>query len=331
MTIDHASGADHQQVAALPQLGDRTFISEAGFETDLVFHHGIDLPHFATFPLLESPEHRRTIRAYFQSVVDLARRDGTGVVIETATWRASSDWGDLLGYDAAALDRANRDAVTFLAELRDANPDVPVVISGNMGPRGDGYAIADAMSATEAADYHHPQVRSLADAGADLVSAFTLNYSDEATGIVLAASREDVPAVISFTLETDGRLPSGQALASAIDDVDAATDGAPAYFMVNCAHPTHFAHVLDAPGPWERVRGIRANASTMSHEELDNTSELDRGDIAGLVAGYLSIADRLPHLAVAGGCCGTDLEHLDHISAAFSGRPATGLAPTDPT
>jgi S-methylmethionine-dependent homocysteine/selenocysteine methylase len=318
-TTGNRNGTDR-----LPQLGGRTFISEAGFETDLVFNHGIDLPHFATFPLLESADHRATFRSYFQSVIDLARRDRTGVVIETATWRASSDWGALLGYDADALDRVNRDSVAFFVELRDANPDVPVVISGNLGPRGDGYAIADAMSASEAAAYHHPQVRSLTDAGADLVSAFTLNYADEATGIVLAAIREDVPVVISFTLETDGRLPSGQTLASAIEEVDAATGGAAAYFMVNCAHPTHFADVLDAPGPWDRLRGIRANASTMSHEELDNATELDRGDEATLVAGYLAIAERLPHLAVAGGCCGTDLAHLDQISTAIAAGSTAG-------
>lgn len=304
----------------LPQLAGGTFISEAGFETDLLFNHGIDLPHFATFGLLESADHRETIRTYFQSVIDLARRDDTGVVIETATWRASSDWGALLGYDADALDRANHDAVEFFIELRDANPGVPVVISGNMGPRGDGYTIADTMSATHAATYHYPQVRSLAHAGADLVSAFTLTYADEATGIVMAAVREDIPVVISFTVETDGRLPSGQTLAAAIEQVDAATDKAAAYFMVNCAHPTHFAHVLDSPGPWDRLQGIRANASTMSHDELDNATELDRGDEALLVDGYLTIAERLPHLAVAGGCCGTDLAHLDRISCAFAAR-----------
>lgn len=305
----------------LPQLMGRTFISEAGLETDLLFNHGIDLPHFATFPLLESPECRETIRTYFQSVIDLARRDGTGVVIETATWRASSDWGALLGYDADALDRVNRQSFAFLVELRDANPDVPVVVSGNIGPRGDGYAISTAMTASQAAAYHHPQVRSLADAGADLVSAFTLNYADEATGIVRAAIHEDIPVVISFTLETDGRLPSGQTLASAIEEVDAATSGAAAYFMINCAHPTHFVHVLGTLGPWDRLRGIRANASTMSHAELDNATVLDRGDEATLVAGYLAIAERIPHLAVAGGCCGTDLAHLDQISAAIAARP----------
>ncbi|MEQ8718646.1 MAG: homocysteine S-methyltransferase family protein [Acidimicrobiales bacterium] len=322
--VGSADSATHR----LPQLDGRVFISEAGFETDLVFNHGIDLPHFATFPLLESPEHRDTIRRYYQAVIDIGRRDGTGVVIETLTWRAHSDWGALLGYDAGALERVNRDAVTLFVELRAANPDTAVVVSGNLGPRGDGYAIADAMSASEAAKYHHPQVRSLAAAGPDLVSAFTINYADEATGIVMAAVSEDVPVVISFTVETDGRLPSGQSLAAAIEQVDAATDGAAAYFMVNCAHPSHFLHVLDTPGPWYRLRGVRANASTKSHEELDNSTELDRGDETALVDGYLRIADRLPHLAVTGGCCGTDLAHLDLISAAFAGRPSTRPEPS---
>lgn len=312
--------SNHGIETGLPQLAGRTFISEAGIETDLLFNHGIDLPHFATFGLLDSPEHRETIRSYFQSVIDIARRDDSGVVIETPTWRANSDWGALLGYDTDALDRVNHDAVDLFVELRHANSDVTVVISGNIGPRGDGYTIADAMTVAQAAAYHHAQVRSFAKVGADLVSAFTLSYAEEATGIVLAAVRENIPVVISFTVETDGRLPSGQSLASAIEQVDAATDGAAAYFMVNCAHPTHFAHVLESPGPWDRLRGLRANASTMSHAELDNATELDRGDEALLVDGYLTIAEQLPHLAVTGGCCGTDLAHLDRISAAFAAR-----------
>jgi len=302
----------------LPQLEGRIFISEAGFETDLIFYDGIDLPHFATFPMLETSEGRDTMRAYFQSVIDIARRDTTGVVIETPTWRASAEWGALLGYSSDRLDHVNRDAVALFIEFRDASPDVPVVISGNIGPRGEGYTITETMTQREAADYHRPQIRSLAAAGADLVSALTINHSAEAAGIVEAARDENVPAVISFTVETNGNLPSGQTLAAAIEEVDAATDQGAAYFMVNCAHPSHFVHVLDVPGPWERLRGIRANASTMSHQELDNATELDRGNEAELVAGYVEFAERLPRLAVVGGCCGTDLRHLDLISSAVA-------------
>lgn len=302
----------------LPQLNGRIFLSEAGLETDLIFHHGIDLPEFAAFPLVETDDGRTVLTDYFQSVIDLARRDDTGVVFETPTWRASADWGVRLGYSAERLDRVNRDAVALFQSLRTANADVPMVISGNIGPRGDGYVVDEAMTPNEAAAYHGAQIRSLAQAGADLVSALTLNYSDEATGIVMAAREAEIPAVVAFTVEIDGRLPSGQALADAIDEVDRATEEAAAYFMVNCAHPTHFGHVFTEPGPWHRIRGIRANASRMSHEELDNCTELDRGDEVELAGGYVALRDVLPNLAVVGGCCGTDLAHLDRISAAIA-------------
>lgn len=302
---------------ALPQLGGPIFLCEAGLETDLIFHHGIDLPDFASFPLLETPDGRQLLNRYYQSFVDIARRDHTGIVFETPTWRANPDWGTRLGYDDASLDQANRDAVVFLTGVRDDNPDVTFVISGNVGPRGDGYQIDDAMTATEAADYHRPQIQSLAAAGADLTTALTLNYSAEAIGIVNAAADVGIPAVISFTVETNGMLPSGQSLADAINLVDDATGAAAAYFMVNCAHPRHFLHVFEHDGPWHRLRGIRANASTMSHEELDNAEELDRGDEQELAGAYAALRDVLPGLAVVGGCCGTDLAHMDAISTAF--------------
>jgi homocysteine S-methyltransferase len=301
----------------LPQLEGQIFLSEAGFETDLIFHHGIELPHFATFPLLESANGRRTITAYFQSVIDMARRAQTGVVLETLTWRAHSDWGPRLGYSAAQLADVNGAGVRLFQELRTANPDVPVVVSGNIGPRGDGYVTEGAMSADQAASYHRSQVQALAAAGADLVTAMTINYCGEATGIVRAARETATPVVVSFTVETDGALPSGQTLADAIREVDEATDAYAEYFMINCAHPDHFSTVLAAPGPWGRVRGIRANASRKSHQELDNCSELDRGDEAELAAAYRELHRLLPNLAVVGGCCGTDLKHLQSICDAL--------------
>lgn len=304
-------------VERLPQLGGRPFISEGGLETDLIFHHGIELPDFASFPLAESDEGRTVLIGYFQAVIDLARAHGTGVVIETPTWRANPDWGTRLGYDAPALERANRRCVELFMELRTANPDVEVVISGNLGPRGDGYATEREMTPDEAERYHAAQIRSLHAAGADLISAFTLNYVGEAVGIVRAARAAGADVVISFTVETDGALPSGLPLRDAVDEVDRATGGAAAYFMVNCAHPTHFGHVFDEPGPWHRVRGIRANASTMSHAELDDATELDRGDAQLLADGYVDIMGKLPSISVVGGCCGTDLAHLRAIADAM--------------
>ncbi len=298
----------------LPQLQGQIFLSEAGLETELIFLHKLELPHMALFPLMETESGRTLFTDYFQSVVDIARRAGTGVVLETATWRASAEWGPALGYTDAGLARVNRRAVRFLQDLRDANLDVPVVISGNLGPCGDGYVTGEMMSADEAAAAHLEQIRTLAAAGADLISALTLTYSAEAIGIVVAATSVDIPAVISFTVETDGRLPSGQPLAEAIREVDAATDRAAAYFMGNCAHPTHLEGVLSAPGPWGRLRALRANASPKSHDELEASTELDRGDEGELTEGYQRIRALLPCLAVVGGCCGTDLAHLQAIS-----------------
>jgi len=307
---------------SLPQLSDdRLFLTDGGLETTLVFHRGIDLPAFAAFTLLADEAGRATLRDYFERYLELARERGTGFVLDTVTWRANPEWASELGYDAAALDRINRDAVAFARELREAagGTPAPIVISGVIGPRGDGYEVGAQMSPDAAGAYHSGQVGSFATAGADMISAVTMTYADEAIGIARAAAAAGMPAVISFTVETDGRLPSGQSLGDAIEQVDAATDASPAYYMVNCAHPTHFADVLEDGGAWlARIAGLRANASTKSHAELDEAEELDEGDPAGLGAEHAALRDRLPNVCVLGGCCGTDERHVAAVSAAWS-------------
>ena len=300
----------------LPQLStSRPFLADGGLETDLIFHHGLDLPSFASFILLDSDDGREALRAYFRPYLDLARAHGTGAVLETPTWRASPDWGRELGYDDDALRRLNHAAVALVRDLAGEAPDVAVVVSGCVGPRGDGYAVGEAMTAPEAAAYHLPQAAALAEAGADCVSAITMTSVEEAIGVARAAEAVGRPPVISFTVETDGRLPSGQPLADAVRQTDDATSGAPEYYMVNCAHPTHFEGVLD--GGWAaRVRGIRANASTCSHAELDAAETLDEGDPSALADAYTRLADRLD-LAVVGGCCGTDVRHVAAIAGAL--------------
>lgn len=303
----------------LPQLEGETFLTDGGMETVLIFEAGIDLPHFASFVLLDEADGVETLRTYYQPYIEIARERGVGIILDTPTWRASADWGERLGYSADALANVSRRGVALLEEVRAANGnEPPIVISGCVGPRGDGYRIDDVMSAEEAERYHTPQVTALADTAADLVSAYTMNYANEASGVVRAARAAAIPAVISFTVETDGRLPSAQPLHEAIEEVDAETEGGAAYFMINCAHPTHFADALDAPGRWrERLRGLRANASTKSHAELDEAKELDPGDPAELAGQYQALRPRLPNLNVVGGCCGTNHRHIAEISAAF--------------
>jgi len=307
---------------ALPQLSDRIFLTDGGIETTLIYHQGMELPHFAAFVLLDHDAGRAALRRYFEPYLSLARDAGLGIVLESATWRASGDWGDLLGYSREALADVNRGAVELLAELRAeyATVNSPVVLSGCLGPRGDGYQPESIMSAAQAEDYHSEQIAAFRTTKADLVTAITMTHSGEAIGVARAAQAHGVPSVISFTVETDGRLPSGEGLGEAITAVDAETGSAPAYYMVNCAHPTHLDKTLIAGSGWNgRVRGLRANASTMSHSELDAAESLDIGDIEDLGARYAALRAQLPQLTVLGGCCGTDARHIDAIR-----RHATG-------
>jgi S-methylmethionine-dependent homocysteine/selenocysteine methylase len=308
-------------LTSLPQLsGDRVFLTDGGLETTMIFHRGLDLPHFASFKLLEDEQGRAALRDYFSRYLDVARERGAGFILDTATWRSNPHWGALLGYDAEALDAVNREAVEFARELREERgpTDAPVLVNGVVGPRGDGYVVEHAMSAAEAEAYHSPQVRSFAAAGVDMVSAITMTYAEEAIGIARAAAAVGVPVAISFTVETDGRLPSGQALGAAIEQVDADTGGSVAYYMVNCAHPSHFEHVVSAGGAWlGRIAGLRANASTLSHAELDEADELDEGDPEALGAGYAALRAHLRNVNVLGGCCGTDERHVAAVAAAW--------------
>jgi S-methylmethionine-dependent homocysteine/selenocysteine methylase len=307
----------------LPQLSGRPFLTDGGLETTLIFHDGIDLPHFASFDLFKTERGTTVIRAYYERYIAIAKRNQTGFVLEGATWRASPDWGDKLGYSRAQLADANRAAVDLMAKLRDAHESAqtPIVISANIGPRGDGYKIDKAMSAAEAEDYHGWQVNVFRDTEADLVSAFTINYAEEGIGVARACCRAGMPSVISFTVETDGKLPSGQAIRDAIEQTDRETGNAPAYYMLNCAHPTHFADALrkgEAKGEtWvARLRGLRANASARSHAELDAAPDLDTGDPADLGQRYRALCRQFGHFTVLGGCCGTDHRHVEAISLA---------------
>ena len=304
--------ASSQSGTNLPRPGGPGFVTDGGLETDLIFHHGLDLPEFAAFPLVEDETGRDVLTAYYAAYADIARASGAGLVLAAATWRANPDWGAKLGYDAAALDRVNRGAVDLASELRDEMSDIPdVVVSGIIGPRGDGYVAGELPSTEEAAAYHRAQIESFAAAGADVVEAITMTSPQEAAGVVQAANAVGLPVGILFTVETDGRLPDGTALGTAVEGVDAVGDVA--YFGVNCAHPEHVVPGL-SDGDWlSRIAEFRPNASTKTHAELDEAEELDEGDPVTLAAGVDVLRDRLPGLAVVGGCCGTDSRHVARL------------------
>jgi len=303
----------------LPQLSGDFFLTDGGIETTLIFHHGFELPQFAAFDILKKYDGRQALRDYYCTYAAIAREHGLGFILESPTWRASRDWGRKIGYSTQDLVEIHHQAIALLAEIRDEfeYQNSKIVISGCLGPRGDGYNPKSMMSVADAEKYHRTQIETLAETQTDMITALTMTYPEEAIGIVRAAQAAELPVVISFTVETDGRLPNGQMLGEAIEQVDAATDFGPAYYMINCAHPTHFENTLRADQPWiQRIRGLRANASSLSHAELDEAEVLDDGNPRELGSQYLALKNMLNNLNVMGGCCGTDHRHIEEIAKA---------------
>jgi S-methylmethionine-dependent homocysteine/selenocysteine methylase len=325
-TIEDVSSAKEQAVTApdqVPELSGQVMLADTGIETDLIFHHGVDLPLFAAFVLADDGDGRELLDSWHREHAAAATAHGLGVSLDAPTWRASSDWGEQLGYDAAGLDRVNRDLVARLQAIRsdlDAG-GCPVVVGGTLGPRSDGYHPTLLMTSGQAADYHRPQLSSFVEAGADRATAMTLGYAEEAIGIASAAGDLGLPVILGFTVEIDGRLPDGTALSAAIAMVDARTGSSAAGFMVNCAHPDHIAPALNDPGPWlDRLIGLRPNASRRSHAELDEARDLDDGDPVELAAEVAALLAAHPSIALVGGCCGTDVRHARSIAAAVTAR-----------
>jgi homocysteine S-methyltransferase len=304
---------------SLPQMGGKIFLTDSGMETSLIFHQGIDLPHFASFDLMKNAEGRAIVDTYYSKHAALAKAKRLGFVLETPTWRANKDWGAKIGYSEKELVAVNRATVDLMLDIRSRfeTADSPMPISGNIGPRGDGYRPDFRMSIKEASAYHARQVQTFADSEADFVSAFTMNYIEEPIGIAHACELAGVPCVISLTVETDAKLASGQTIEEAIDEIDARTGSYPVYYMLNCAHPTHFESAIAGGEDWvRRIRGLRANSSCKSHAELDASTELDEGNPVELGAQYRALRAKMPRMNVLGGCCGTDFRHVEQICIA---------------
>ncbi|MCU9846845.1 homocysteine S-methyltransferase family protein [Defluviimonas sp. WL0024] len=305
----------------------RIYLTDGGFETSMVFHEGLDLPAFSAVVLLDDAKTRAAVTRYFERFLAIAEEAGTGFVLDTATWRAADHWAAAIGRPKAELRQLARASVAFAQALRArwAGRVDPILIEGVVGPAGDGYAPESLLAPDEAEALHAGQVRLLAEEGVDFIGAITMTHPGEAIGIVRAAQAAGVPVVVSFTVETDGRLPNGQTIGAAIAETDAATGAAPLYYMINCAHPDHFAAEL-GQGDWRaRIGGIRANASRLSHAELDKAEELDDGDPEEFGQLHAAFAGLLPGLKVTGGCCGTDHRHVGCVARHVVG-PAVAVA-----
>ncbi len=300
----------------LPQLTMSTFMTDGGLETDLIFNKGIELPEFAAFDLLKSSDGKQILKNYYHEYLVVAKKKCRGFVLEAPTYRANPDWVVKIGYSLDDLQNIHNSAIKELEDLREIFEDdkFKVPISVCIGPRGDGYVPSNIMTIEQAEEYHSSQIKVVSNTNADLVSALTINYNEEAIGIVNAAKKHHIPVVISYTVETDGNLPSGQSLKDAIISIDKVTNNYVSYFMINCAHPEHFKDILNPTESWtKRIKGLRANASNKSHAELDESEILDIGDKEELANDYCDLRNELPSLNIIGGCCGTDSTHLESI------------------
>nr|WP_299344424.1 homocysteine S-methyltransferase family protein [Allomuricauda sp.] len=300
----------------MKETTDLLYLTDGGLETDLIYHHGIPLIEFAAFPLLKNAIQNEVLMNYYRDYLDLAANFGLGFVLESPTWRANLDWGKKLGYTAESLIKINQLGINRMHELKleYMNRIPEIKISGQIGPKGDGYVVKDILKHGEAAQYHELQIRAFKEVNVDIVTAITMTYSEEALGIVRAAQLYDLPVVISFTVEVDGKLPSGERLNEAIQKLDDLTNGFPLYYMINCAHPSHFFHLFDTNESWKnRIHGLRVNASCKSHAELDEATELDKGNPRNLGHWHRVLKSSLPNLKVLGGCCGTDVSHVEAI------------------
>ncbi|CAF0849781.1 unnamed protein product [Rotaria sordida] len=301
---------------ALPQLTDKFFITNGGLETTLVFHEGIELPCFASFDVLKTEAGCEWMKNYLRKYANIARKYDVGLVLENASWRANPDWMKKIGYSDQDVVNVNRKSIELLYDIRNEyeTENCPIVFNASIGPRGDGYNPTTLMSIEEAQAYHATQIGIISQTNADMITGVTLNYPEEAIGIAKAAKAVNIPAVISFTVEVDGKLSGGQTLKEAIELVDKVTQNSPVYYMINCAHPSNFEHVLIPGEAWvERIHSVKGNASKKSHAELDGSKELDSGNPIEFAESTRALLYKLKNLNVFGGCCGTDYRHIEEI------------------
>jgi len=300
----------------LPQQSGKLMTTAGGFETWMQYVDGFKLRHFCAFELLNDARGLGCLRDYHRKVVEAATANGFGVINEGLHYRSSRDWGELIGFSREALLEINVRGIEFYRDFAReyAGPDTPMLVGGVVGPRGDAYSIGRLPDAAEAEDYHSEQIRIFREAGADHVTAMTFSSVDEAIGVARAAKSVGIPVVISLLLARGGRLKGGETLEEAITRVDSATDDAPAYYMINCTHPTEFEPALTA-GKWiSRLGGFMPNAVAMETLDLCKLGHLEDGDPVELGAQMGALAQRFPHINVWGGCCGTDGRHIGEIT-----------------
>ena len=307
-----------------PLLPGLRYLAEGGQETELMYGHGFDLPEFALFPLLDNPAAAAKLTAMYRAVLDVAVRHRLGVLLGGLDYRASPDWAERLGFDAAQLAEYQIRSIDFLRQVSQPyRKRLPhILVAGCVGPQGDAYHRNEAVTETSAQAYHSTQMANLAAADVDVVEAMTFTSAEEAIGVIRAARAHDLPIVVSFMIDSAGAADGSWSFRKMIETVDSATDGYALFYGINCSHPVEFEPQLAEPGEWlDRIGLLRPNASAKDKTELCQIGHLERGDPADLALRMERLAERMPDVRIWGGCCGTWDEHLERIAAAIGRVP----------
>jgi homocysteine S-methyltransferase len=271
-------------------------------------------PHIAHGSLIYNDDARAVLGAVHREYLDLGQRYSLPLIASSATWRASAP---RITRSAFAGRAVNRDNARFMLDLRDSyGPDAqPILIAGNLGPIGDAYIPAEAPDTDAARSLHQPQIGELADSGVDLLTAKTLPAFGEALGIVGLMAETGLPYTLSFVALRDGTMLDGTPIEQAVARIDDAVARPPDSYNLNCVHTSVFAAALNAAGARDtaataRFKGLEANTSAKTPEELEGLEELDTEAPEDFGSGLWAVHQAFG-TCYLGGCCGTSTEHIE--------------------
>ncbi len=279
-------------------------------------------PDVAHGGLIYDDASRDVLTQVHREYLDIGQRYGIPMIATTPTWRANTERVSRSPFAGLPV---NRDGVAYMTALRagyggDASP---ILIGGQIGPKGDAYSPQEAPGADDAEAFHRPQIEELADAGVDLLIAQTLPAADEALGIARVMARTGVPYVLSYVVRQNGTLLDGTALDEAVRRIDDAVERPALHHAVNCVHGSVFAAAMTATQARDahaarRISGLSANTSAKTPEELDGLVELDTEAPEDFGTNLLGVRQAFGSRFL-GGCCGTSTAHIEALAQRWAG------------
>ena len=263
--------------------------------------------------LVYSARGRHALEELWKQYLSIAERYAFPFLATTPTRRCNRERLARSEYD----DNILQDNMRLLREAV-AGARVPTFSGGLMGCRGEAYTGQGCLTEGEAREFHRWEAEGFRAAGAEFLLAALMPTLPEARGMAAAMGSTGLPSIISFTLQRNGRLMDGTALHDAITAIDTLSSPPPLCYMANCVHPRIVAEALSCPwNQTETVRtrflGIQANASPLSHAELDHAVELHQSPPEDLARDMAFLHKRFG-LRLFGGCCGTDDRHMEAIA-----------------